>query len=189
MAYRAFFDANVLVPARVRDLLLTLGEADAYTPLWSPDVLEEIRRHLPATMDSATADHLFGQMARAFPEASVAWPGEVDISIAELVNPHDHHVVSACLWAHADVMVTDDGPLTKEVTALVDCQSAGVFVTYAIDSIGDQAVEALLAMARRWAPEALDEDALLERLLRWMHGRGWDSAASELERLARVRLP
>ncbi|WP_306362622.1 hypothetical protein [Nocardia sp. CC227C] len=50
MPFRAFLDANVLVSARLRDVLLTLAEVALYEARWSPVVLAEVERHLPSTM-------------------------------------------------------------------------------------------------------------------------------------------
>ncbi|MFK3668927.1 hypothetical protein ACI2IX_02050 [Leifsonia aquatica] len=55
-----FVDANVLVPGRWRDIVLTLAEADLFEILWSPLVLEEVDRHLPAGMDAEARDY-FGR--------------------------------------------------------------------------------------------------------------------------------
>lgn len=187
MAYRAFLDANVLVPARVRDVLLTLADVGAFAPLWSPEVLEEVDRHLPSAMAPASRRHLLGEMKRAFPEASTTWPEPLRVEVASLVNPHDHHVVAAALWAHADVLVTDDQRLADEATALLDCQSPGLFVTYALDAVGAEALSALLEMARqRWSRVDRTDGELVDRLLAWMRSIGWDGAASELSRLSAV---
>ena len=41
MPFRVFVDANVLVPGRWRDIVLTLAEAELFEIRWSPLVLEE----------------------------------------------------------------------------------------------------------------------------------------------------
>lgn len=185
MAYRAFLDANVLVPARVRDVLLTSADVGAFAPIWSPEVFEEVDRHLPAAMYPASRDHLFREMDRAFPEASTTWPEPLHIEVAAHVNSHDHHVMAAALWAHADVLVTDDQRLADEATPLIDCQSPGLFVTYALDAVGTEALSALLEMARqRWSRGDQTDGELADRLRAWMRSLGWDGAASELARLS-----
>lgn len=179
--------APAFQPARVRDVLLTLADVGAFAPLWSPEVFEEVDRHPPAAMDSASRDHLFREMNRAFPEASTTWPEPLHIEVAGHVNAHDHHVVAAALWAHADVLVTDDQRLADEATALLDCQSPELFVTYALDAVGAEALSALLETARqRWTRVDRTEGELVDRLLAWMRSLGWDGAASELSRLSAV---
>lgn len=45
-AFPAFLDTCVLYPAYLCDTLLRLADAQAYRPLWSADVLTELRRNL-----------------------------------------------------------------------------------------------------------------------------------------------
>lgn len=42
MVFRVFFDANVLVPITVTDLLLRCANRGFYTPYWSEKVLQEV---------------------------------------------------------------------------------------------------------------------------------------------------
>ena len=46
MAFPAFLDTCVLYPAYLCDALLRSAEVAAYRPLWSTDVLDELRRNL-----------------------------------------------------------------------------------------------------------------------------------------------
>ncbi|NYK10074.1 PIN domain-containing protein [Leifsonia naganoensis] len=177
MPFRVFVDANVLVPGRWRDIVLTLAEADLFEILWSPLVLEEVDRHLPAGMDAEARAFLFGAMNGAFPEALVEWPGAVDIDVRLDVNEKDRHVVAAALWGHADVLLTEDENLHNEVNRshLLDAQRLPVFLTYAIDVSPTEAVAALIDMARRrWLrdPNATDSE-VLERLRDYFGRHGW----------------
>lgn len=177
MPFRVFVDANILIPGRWRDIVLTLASAGLYDVLWSPLVLEETGRHLPATMSAADRERLFEAMDAAFPEASVSWPGAVDLDVRLQVNEKDRHVVAAALWGRADVLLTDDAVLRDEVVAsgLLDAQALPVFLAYAIDSFRPVAVAALIAMARqRWLndTDVTDED-IRTRLCAYFAGNGW----------------
>jgi hypothetical protein len=44
--YTAILDANVLYPALLRDLLLSLAHADLYSAKWSADIRDEWSRSL-----------------------------------------------------------------------------------------------------------------------------------------------
>ncbi|MBO0883733.1 MAG: PIN domain-containing protein [Mycobacterium sp.] len=43
---RVFLDTCVLYPYHLRDLILELAEAELVEPLWSADILTELRRNL-----------------------------------------------------------------------------------------------------------------------------------------------
>lgn len=193
MAFRAFLDANVLVGARERDVILTLGEAGIFDPLWSGGAVEEMLRHLPRSMDSDARAALLTAMTLAFPEANVLWPGMVTIDVSDSINEKDRHIVASALWGHADVLVTHDADLRNDLerSGLVDTQDPAEFVAYAIDVDTEAASEALLTMARdRWLtdkPPSTDfsDSAILMRLSTWMADRaGWHAAAHQVARLA-----
>ncbi|WP_405389486.1 PIN domain-containing protein [Streptomyces sp. NBC_01102] len=65
-------DTCVLFPNYLRDTLLRLAEAELYEPLWSADILEELRRNISARLDPARAKQLVEAMAGAFPGSAVA---------------------------------------------------------------------------------------------------------------------
>jgi hypothetical protein len=72
MAFPAFLDTWVLYPAYLCDTLLRLAEAEAFRPLWSNDVMNELRRNLiKRDLPSALVDRRIGQMTRSFPDAMV----------------------------------------------------------------------------------------------------------------------
>ncbi|GAB3042592.1 hypothetical protein GCM10027052_25860 [Parafrigoribacterium mesophilum] len=189
MQFRAFLDANVLVGARERDVLLTLGEADLFDPLWSGGAIEEMLRHLPTSMDVAARSALLDSMNRAFPEADVRWDHGVVVEVQQFINSKDHHIVASALWGHADVLVTNDAALRAEVerSGLIDPQASAEFVAYAIDVDVKAATEALVSMVRdRWMPGLTDlpDAAVLARLSSWMDRGGWRAAAGIVEQVA-----
>lgn len=186
MAYTAVLDANVLVPARVRDALLTLAEADLYHPVWSADILDETVRHLPDHMPDAARRHLVGVMSSAFPEACITWPDGYTFTALEQVNEKDRHVLKAAAAAGADVVVTEDAALRTEwerqsaPLSTIDLQGCAEFTAYAVDTDLPVACEALDLMVRqRWAPEERDP---WPRLIAWIRQQGWAMTADLLER-------
>jgi hypothetical protein len=81
----------VLYPAYLSDTLLRPAEAGAYRPLWSADVLGELRRNLiERGIDADKVDHRLAEMRHAFPSAMVTgYEALVDVMAN---HPKDRHV-------------------------------------------------------------------------------------------------
>jgi predicted nucleic acid-binding protein len=99
---RAILDTCVLYSQLLRDVLLRLAAAGLYEPVWSPDILEELRRHIPTPPDKA--ERTIALMQSAFPLATVTIPPE---SLDNLqTHPKDRHVLAAAIRASASLIVT-----------------------------------------------------------------------------------
>jgi predicted nucleic acid-binding protein len=105
VAFPAFLDTCVLYPAYLCDTLLRLAEASAYRPLWSADVLAELRRNL---LDRGLPPDRVGrrleQMSRSFPDALVT--GYESLIDGMTNHSKDRHVLAAAVRANAEVIVT-----------------------------------------------------------------------------------
>ncbi|NNH72815.1 PIN domain-containing protein [Nocardia uniformis] len=106
---RVLLDTCVLYPAHLRDCFLRLAEADLIQPLWSAEILEELRRNLAARHGGdecalANVARLVGTLEGFFPDAMVTgYEGLVD----RMENhPKDRHVLAAALQGNADVLLT-----------------------------------------------------------------------------------
>jgi predicted nucleic acid-binding protein len=106
----AVLDAACLVPAVLTDTLLRLAESGLYRPLWSEQILDEVRRALidvHPDLDSVAIARRLDMMNAAFEDASVetdAWQ-----PLAESLNlpdPDDRHVLAAAIAGGADSIVT-----------------------------------------------------------------------------------
>jgi predicted nucleic acid-binding protein len=105
MPFPALLDTCVLYPAYLCDTLLRLAEAEAYRPLWSADVLEELRRNLVKRgIASELVDRRIGQMTHTFPDAMVT--GYESLIDGMTNDPKDRHVLAAAVRANAEVLVT-----------------------------------------------------------------------------------
>jgi hypothetical protein len=74
VAFTAFLDADVLFPVGLRDTLLWIAALYVYSPRWSGDVLEEMRRNVLEEFPDISPndmDEMISQMRRFFPEAEV----------------------------------------------------------------------------------------------------------------------
>lgn len=105
MSFPAFLDTCVLYPAYLCDTLLRLAEAETFRPLWSVDVLEELRRNLiERGLDVEKVEYRISEMRRSFPDATVTG---YDSLVESMTNdPKDRHVLAAAVRANAEVIVT-----------------------------------------------------------------------------------
>jgi predicted nucleic acid-binding protein len=104
--FPAFLDTCVLYSSTLRDTLLRIAEADAFRPLWSADVLAELKSVLEreAHLDSGKTSRLIGQLQQAFPASEVV---DYDALIdAMTCHPKDRHVLAAAVAGGAQVVVT-----------------------------------------------------------------------------------
>ena len=116
MGQRYFLDANVLVPARLRDVVLTIALAAPVEVHWSHDVLDEVTRNLPQSMAASSVAALLGQLDVAFPNANIGTVSHTPSGAGHThINSKDRHVVIGAWQCQASVVVTDDQNLRREV--------------------------------------------------------------------------
>ena len=102
----AVLDTCVLYSAPLRDTLLRAAAAGLYTPFWSIDILDELRRSLveDARRTTVQADNLIAAMQEAFPDAMVTGH---ERHVPTMQNhPKDRHVLAAAVEAKAVNVVT-----------------------------------------------------------------------------------
>jgi len=104
----AVLDANVLYPARLRDLFLRLAIAGHYRALWTERILNECFDNLHVDRPDIPAEHLHRTrrlMTVAVPDAVVEDYDHL-INDLDLPDPDDRHVLAAAMAAGADLVVT-----------------------------------------------------------------------------------
>ncbi|HET7589840.1 MAG TPA: PIN domain-containing protein [Solirubrobacterales bacterium] len=105
--WTACLDACVLVPMGLCDSLLSIARTGIYRPIWSDEILAEVRRNLPQA-EAADVEDRIAAMNEAFPDALVgAWRPMLS-AVPDAVDPKDRHVVAAALQGQANVIVTDN---------------------------------------------------------------------------------
>ena len=109
MKFRVLIDTNVLAPAGVHDILLTLGSGGLFQPLWSEDILEELSRTLDEDfgLTEDQINHRLEIMGRVFPEASVTGYKTL-IPTIDCTQVDDRHVLAAAIAGGAGAIVTDN---------------------------------------------------------------------------------
>lgn len=106
MRIRVLFDACVLVPYQLSDLVLRLAASGLYEPLWSEEILTEVQRTLVTKLGISLdkAQRRLGQVRAAFPNATV--DGYADLAAAMRVHAKDRHVAAAAVRGNAALIVT-----------------------------------------------------------------------------------
>lgn len=98
-------DACVLYPAALRDTLLRAAAAGLYQPLWSAEILEEVRRNLVEKGKRADLiQRLIDTLREAFPEAEVSDYQHLTATMPN--DPKDRHVLAAAVASGAALIVT-----------------------------------------------------------------------------------
>ncbi len=104
----AVLDANVLYPQWLRDVMLTLAAMGYYDPVWSQQIIDEMRRNVLQDHPDIDPQHFddttIAALHRAFP---AAWVAVFDELVAEMDNaPDDRHVLATAVASGAQVVVT-----------------------------------------------------------------------------------
>jgi predicted nucleic acid-binding protein len=136
--YTALYDANVLYPAPLRDLLMRLAVEDIYRALWTDMIHDEWIRNVLANRPDLRLEQL--DRTRKLMNANVrdclVVGFEPLIPALDLPDPDDRHVLAAAIKAHADVIVTfniADFPAEKLDPYGIEAQHPDDFITYQFD--------------------------------------------------------
>ena len=106
--FTAFYDASVLYPSELRNLLMHLALTDLFRAKWSAAVHEEWIRALLRKRPELTRERLERTrtlMDKHATDALVIGYEEL-IEGLRLPDPNDRHVLAAAIRGHADVIVT-----------------------------------------------------------------------------------
>lgn len=108
MAPIAVYDACVLFPATLRDLMLRLAAAGLVQPRWSNQILDECFRNIRLKrpeLDELALERTRAKMCAAFPDAMEASENRSTPEVT-LPDPDDVHVLATALAAGASSIVT-----------------------------------------------------------------------------------
>ena len=164
MAFVVLYDACVLYPNTVRDLLIRIHQAGLVQAKWTDAILDEVFRALRTTRPDITEeqhDRLRSLMVKAVPDCLVANYESLVEGLA-LPDPGDRHVLAAAIRARAQVIVTDnrrDFPASYLDGWDIDAKTADEFVLDQI-SLNRQAVYGeivRIADSRNNPPESVDD--------------------------------
>ncbi|HYO18026.1 MAG TPA: PIN domain-containing protein [Dermatophilaceae bacterium] len=171
MPYVVLYDANVLYPSTLRDLLIRVAQAGLVQAKWTDQILDEAFTNLKENrpdLDPARLARTRALMNEAVRDCLV-WDFEPLIEALTLPDPDDRHVLAAAIKARAQVIVTNnlkDFPSSALQTWDMEAKSPDHFMLDQIDLSRHAVYAAVQRMAdsrERPATTFADILAMLER--------------------------
>jgi predicted nucleic acid-binding protein len=159
------YDANVLYPSTLRDVLIRVGVARLSYPKWTDRILDEVFRNLRANLpdlDPARLDRTRRLMNDAIRDVTVTGYEHL-IDQLDLPDPDDRHVLAAAIHAEAQVIVTRnlrDFPTDQLSAWGVEAQHPDDFLTTLHHDRPDALVGIVAAIAVAWGDGAGPGDVL-----------------------------
>lgn len=168
--YVVVLDACVLFPNVLRDTLLSLAELELFQPLWSEEILDEVRRNVIAkrNVDPAAIDRTLTLMNSSFDGALVEVRKPL-IEELELPDLDDRHVVAAAISGGGQAIVTfnlTDFPKGQLQPHHIEAVHPDAFLLDQLDLAPTRVFAALIKQARRFRNPPMDLSGLLARLER-----------------------
>jgi hypothetical protein len=170
-AYTALFDACVLYPQTLRDVLLSLARTELFRARWSAHINDEwTRNRLKKHPDKAAQiDRTLALVNASVPDCLVTGYEALIESIGPLPDPDDRHVVAAAIVGRADVIVTlnlDDFPPAVLDPYHIDVQHPDEFVIHQFTLDVATALSGFKAMRARLSRPPMTVDEYLANLER-----------------------
>lgn len=169
--FTAIYDACVLYPAPLRDLLMWLGLSGLFRARWSAQIHEEWKRSLLKNRPDLSAEQLDRTsqlMDEAIPDALVSGH-EALIPKLALPDPDDRHVLAAAVRCNADVIVTfneRDFPANTLRPLGIEAKHPDEFIDTLFDLDPPAIVQAAQLQRSSLKSPVLDVDHYLASLLR-----------------------
>ncbi|MBI3681340.1 MAG: PIN domain-containing protein [Acidobacteria bacterium] len=137
-SFAAFYDASVLYPAELRNLLMRLALTGLFRARWSAGVHEEwicalLRRRPDLSRDKLERTRML--MDQHAPDALVTGYEDL-IEGLQLPDPDDRHVLAAAIRGRADVIVTSnlrDFPAETLGQFGIEAQHPDEFILHLLD--------------------------------------------------------
>jgi predicted nucleic acid-binding protein len=169
--FTAIYDACVLYPAPLRDLLMELALTDLFRARWSEAIHQEWIRSLLKNRSDLTESQLL--RTRDFMNANVrdalVTGYEALISGLSLPDPDDRHVLAAAIRCNANVIVTmnlKDFPIETLASYDIEVQHPDEFILNLLDLHPIRVCSAAEKQRQRLRNPAMDTERYLANLLR-----------------------
>ena len=162
--FTVVYDANVLYPSMLRDVLIRLATLGNFQARWTELILDEVFRNLKKNrpgLDPVKLDRTRYLMCQAVDDCLVAGYEDL-IPTLNLRDPDDRHVLAAAIRCGAQVIVTEnkrDFPQDELNKYNIEVQSADEFLCDQIDLSGSKVHQAITyaAAAFRNPPRTIDD--------------------------------
>lgn len=151
--YTVILDANVLYPAPLSDLLLSLSTAKLFHARWTAAIENEWQRNLLANRPdlAGKVEARAAQMQRAVPDCLVENYEHLTAALS-LPDENDRHVLAAAIVGHADAIVTfnlSDFPASALAPYNIEAIHPDDFVMNQLELNQLQALAAIKSMRAR----------------------------------------
>jgi hypothetical protein len=183
MAFVVVYDACVLYPASIRDLLVRLAGTGLFRARWTARILDECFRSIVAARPELEGklERTRQLMEAAIPDALVTGYEALAASLS-LPDEDDRHVLAAAIRSGAQVIVTSnlkDFPAAALAAYDVEAQHPDAFVLHLLSLDPGAVLRTVAAQA-----EALrNPPASVAQLLDTLENRGLVQSVTELRKL------
>ena len=169
---KAVLDANLFFTMWIIDPLLTFAEDAFFQPVWSEQIMSEVRTHLNNVWNDVpqtAVDRYLDAINQAFPDSMVqGW--ERHVYGIQLPDANDCHVLAAAIESGATIIVTEnlrDFPMAQIRRYGVTAMDSDTFLSerFAEDPHDAYAAISRLIGAKQHPPRTMDEEInTLQRL-------------------------
>ena len=177
----AVFDACVLYPAPLRDLLMQLALTDLFRARWTEDIQEEWIRNLlenRTDLKRSKLEHTRDLMNQNIRDCLVTDYHSLIPSLT-LPDPKDRHVLAAAIATRADVIVTfnlKDFPASALAAYRIETQTPDEFILRLLDS----SQETVFLAVRRQRQSLKNPPKSVEEILVTLQQQGLSKTTAHL---------
>ena len=165
------YDACILHPAGLRDLLVRLANTGMFRAHWSDLILDEMVRSIRKRRPELSPDRLDRTrylMSESIPDVLVIGFEHLIDGLA-LPDPGDRHVLAVAIHSGSQVIVTEniaDFPARELERFAIEAQTSDEFVANLIEDHASEVVRVLEEQAAALISPVMSYDEVLERLAR-----------------------
>ena len=185
--FTALFDACVLYPAPLRDLLMHLALTDLFRAQWTDQIHDEWIRSVLEQRPDLRREQLerTRQLMNAHVRDYLVTGYEDLIPALNLPDPDDRHVLAAAIRAGADVIVTynlHDFPDAALAPYGIDAQHPDEFVAHLVDL----APQSVCIAGKRQRQSLRRPSATVQEFLTTLERQGLPQAVAALRQFAEL---